>query len=88
MTHVALPFAAILITLLACKYQMMAFLLVGLTGVAFSVHLLGHVYFEDTPAWPKLMMSVGTICFFVALYRELRRNRGNTIEDFVDQARL
>jgi hypothetical protein len=87
-THVALPFAAILITLLACKYQMMAFLLVGLTGLAFSVHMLGHVYFDEIPAWPKLMMSLGGICFFVALYRELRRNRGNTIDDFVDQVRL
>jgi hypothetical protein len=79
--HVALPLAALLITLLACRFQMFAFLMVGLTGLAFSIHVLGHLYFADVAAWPKVLMSLGTVCFFGALYRELRRTRGNTIDD-------
>ena len=86
--HVALPLAALLITLLACRYQMFAFLMVGLAGVAFSVHVLGHLYFSQVPAWPKALMALGAICFFAALYRELRRTRGNTIDDVVGQSRL
>jgi hypothetical protein len=86
--HVALPLAALLITLLACRYQMFAFLMVGLAGVAFSVHVLGHLYFAQVPAWPKALMALGAICFFAALYRELRRTRGNTIDDVVGQSRL
>jgi hypothetical protein len=79
--HLALPLAALLITLLACRYQMFAFLMVGLAGLAFSIHVLGYQYFENVAAWPKVLMSLGTICFFVALYRELKRTRGNTIDD-------
>jgi hypothetical protein len=86
--HVALPLAALLITLLACRYQMFAFLLVGLAGLAFSIHVLGHLYFQDVATWPKVLMSLGTVCFFGALYRELRRTRGNTIDDVVAQTRL
>ena len=77
-----------LITLLACRYQMFAFLMVGLAGVAFSVHVLGHLYFAKVPTWPKVLMALGAICFFAALYRELRRTRGNTIDDVVSQSRL
>lgn len=79
--HLAMPLAALLITLLACRYQMFAFLMVGLAGLAFSIHVLGYEYFENVAMWPKLLMSLGTICFFVALYRELKRTRGNTIDD-------
>jgi serine/threonine protein kinase/class 3 adenylate cyclase len=79
--HLVLPLAALLITLLACRYQMFAFLMIGLAGLAFSIHVLGYQYFENVATWPKLLMSLGTICFFVALYRELKRTRGNTIDD-------
>jgi serine/threonine protein kinase/class 3 adenylate cyclase len=86
--HVVLPIAALGVTLLACRYQILAFLIVGLAGVAFSVHVLGHLYFQTVSAWPKGMMILGAICFFTALYHELRRTRGNTIDDVVNQARL
>jgi hypothetical protein len=76
-----LPLAALLITLLACRFQMFAFLMVGLAGMAFSIHVLGHLYFQDVATWPKLLMTLGSVCFFAALYRELRRTRGNTIDD-------
>jgi hypothetical protein len=85
---VALPAAALLISLLACRFQMFVFLLVGLIGLAFSIHLLGDVYFRDVSAWPKGLMMVGAGCFFLALYKELRRTRGNTIDDAVTQVRL
>src|SRR5262249_48684691 len=45
--HAVLPLTALTVTLLACRYQMVTFLLVGLCGVAFSVHMLGEVYFRD-----------------------------------------
>jgi hypothetical protein len=86
--HVVMPAAALAITLLACRYQLLAFLMVGLVGLAFSIHVLGYLYFEKVPTWPKLMMVLGATCFFVALYRELRRTRGNSIDDVVSQARL
>ena len=86
--HVALPVAALLITLLACRYQMLAFFMVGLAGLAFSIHVLGHLYFKDLTIWPKLLMALGAVCFFTALYRELRRTRGNTIDDVVGASRL
>jgi hypothetical protein len=86
--HVALPIAALLITLLACRYQMFAFLMVGMAGLAFSIHVLGHLYFREVPTWPKLLMALGAVCAFVALYREMRRTRGDTIDDVVGQARL
>jgi hypothetical protein len=86
--HIALPLSALAITLLACHYQLLAFLMVGLAGLAFSIHVLGHLYFKDIPAWPKALMAAGAALFFVALYRELRRTRGNTIDDVVGQSRL
>jgi len=86
--HLLLPLAAFGITLAACRYQMIAFLLVGLAGMAFSIHVLGLLYFEHAPAWPKLLMTIGAFCFFSALYRELRRTRGNSLDDVVSQARL
>ena len=86
--HLGLPLASLIITLLACRYQMLAFLLVGLTGLAGSVHVLGYLYFKNIAGWPKAMMLVGTVCFFAALYLELRRTRGNTIDDMVTEKRL
>ena len=59
-----------------------------LAGLAFSIHVLGYSYFEHLPVWPRLLMILGTVCFFAALYRELRRTRGNTIDDVVSQSRL
>jgi hypothetical protein len=79
--HIVLPLAALLITLLACRFQMFAFLMVGLAGMAFSIHVLGHLYFQEVASWPKLLMISGAACFFLALYRELSRTRGNTIDD-------
>ncbi len=86
--HVVLPVAALAITLAACRFQMLAFLIVGLAGLAFSIHVLGYSYFEHLPVWPKCLMILGAVCFFAALYRELRRTRGNTIDDVVSQSRL
>ena len=86
--HLALPLASLGITLLACRFQMFAFLLVGLVGFAGSIHLLGYLYFEDSYGWPRMLMMAGTICFFGALFLELRRTRGNSIDDVVGQARL
>ena len=86
--HLALPLAALGITLLACRFQMFAFLLVGLVGFAGSIHLLGYLYFEDSYGWPRMLMMAGTGCFFGALFLELRRTRGNSIDDVVGQARL
>jgi serine/threonine protein kinase/class 3 adenylate cyclase len=86
--HLVLPVGALMITLAACRYQMLAFLIVGLAGLAFSIHVLGHLYFQDLATWPKVLMCLGAICFFVALYRELRRTRGNSIDDVVSQSRL
>jgi hypothetical protein len=86
--HFALPWVAIAITLLACRFQMFAFLLVGLAGLSVSIHLLGQLYFSDISTWPKVLMSLGTACFFIALYRELRRTRGDTIDDVVNRSRL
>jgi hypothetical protein len=86
--HVVLPVAALVITLAACRFQMLAFLVVGLVGLAFSIHVLGYSYFEHLPVWPRCLMILGTVCFFTALYCELRRTRGNTIDDVVSQARL
>jgi serine/threonine protein kinase len=86
--HIVLPVAALVITLMACRYNMFVFLLVGLAGIAFSVHVLGHLYFEEIPAWPKMLMIAGAVCFFVALFRELRRTRGNILDDVVSQTRL
>jgi len=80
--------ASLVMALLACRYQMLAFLLMGLAGFAGSIHLLGHFYFDQVPAWPKLLMAAGTVCFFAALFLELRRTRGNTVDDVVSQARL
>ena len=86
--HFVLPWVAIAITLFACWYQMFAFLLVGLIGLSVSIHLLGQLYFSDIPSWPKVLMGLGTACFFIALYRELRRTRGDTIDDVVGRSRL
>ena len=88
MSHLLLPVLALGITLLACRYQMFSFLLVGLAGFAASIHLLGYLYFETAASWPKFMMVVGAICFFAALLLELRRTRGNTIDDVVSQSRF
>jgi hypothetical protein len=86
--HFALPWVAVAITLLACRFQMFAFLLVGLNGLSVSIYLLGQLYFSEISTWPKLLMSLGTCCLFIALYRELRRTRGDTIDDVVRQSRL
>jgi hypothetical protein len=86
--HIAMPLAALVITLLACRYEMLSFLIVGLAGFAFSIHMLGHLYFQDAPTWAKVLMVSGAVAFFFALYRELRRTRGNTIDDLVSQSRL
>lgn len=86
--HVALPAASLLVTVLACRYQLFAFLLVGLAGFAGSIHTLGYLYFGESPAWPRVMMLAGAVCFFGALLFELRRTRGNTIDDVVNEKRL
>ena len=86
--HLVLPGASLLIALLACRYQWLAFLLVGLAGFAGSVHLLGQAYFSDISAWPKTIMMSGVICFFGALYLEIRHSRGNAMDDVVRQNRL
>jgi hypothetical protein len=49
--HFVLPWVAIAITLLACRFQMFAFLLVGLVGMSVSIHLLGQLYFSEISTW-------------------------------------
>src|SRR5262249_51837853 len=79
--HLVLPLAGLVITLSACRFQMLAFLMVGLAGMAFSIHVLGHLYFKDLPTWPKVLMALGAACFFAALFPDLNRTRGNTMRD-------
>jgi hypothetical protein len=86
--HLALPLVSLGITLLACRFQMFTFLMVGLAGFALSIHLLGSLYFEHNNGWPKLLIALGTICFFAALFLELRRTRGNAVDDVISQTRL
>lgn len=86
--HLALPITALLITLLASRVQMLSFLLVGLAGFAASIHLLGWMYFEHTTAWPKCMIGIGALSFFIALFLELRRSRGHAADDVAGQLRL
>src|SRR4029078_517969 len=52
--HIILPFAALAISLMACRFQMFAFLMVGLGGLGFSIHVLGHLYFLEVTTWPKI----------------------------------
>jgi hypothetical protein len=87
-SHVLLPLVSLSIALLACRFQIFAFLLLGLLGFAGSIHFLGFLYFENISAWPKMLMLVGALGFFLALFLELRRTRGNAIDDVVSQSRL
>jgi len=50
--------------------------------------MLGMIYFEDSSSWPKLLIVLGAVCFFTALFFELRRTRGNAVDDLVGQSRL
>ncbi len=86
--HFIVPMVAVAITLLACRFQMIAFLMVGLVGLGASIHILGALYFDQVAVWPKVLMSIGAVCFFLALYRELRRTRSDAIDDMVSQSRL
>ena len=86
--HLAMPALSLVMALLASRVQMLSFLLVGLAGFATSIHLLGWKYFERTTAWPKCMIVVGAVCFFAALFLELRRTRGHAVDDLVGQKRL
>jgi serine/threonine protein kinase/class 3 adenylate cyclase len=86
--HLVLPLVSLGIALLACRFQMITFLLVGLTGFAGSIHMLGHNYFGDTAGWPQLLMIAGTAGFGAALSVELYRTRGNALEDLVSRNRL
>jgi hypothetical protein len=87
-THLALPLVSLAITLLACRFQMFAFLLVGLLGFAGSIHLLGYLYFDATASWPRLMIAGGAVGVVMALYLELRRTRGHEGDDLTRQHRL
>jgi len=86
--HVVLPVVALGVALLSCRHQMAVFLLAGMAGLALSIHSLGHLYFHAAPAWPKALIILGAAGFFTALWRELRRARGNAIEDVARQSRL
>jgi serine/threonine protein kinase/class 3 adenylate cyclase len=86
--HLVLPLVSLGIALLACRFQMITFLLVGLSGFAGSIHMLGHQYFGDTASWPQLLMIAGTAGFGAALAVELYRTRGSTLEDVVSRNRL
>jgi hypothetical protein len=85
---VALPAVALAVALLSCRHQMAIFFLAGMAGLALSIHALGHLYFGSAPAWPKALIVLGATGFFGALWRELRRARGNAIEDVARQSRL
>jgi serine/threonine protein kinase len=86
--HLLMPLVSLFIAMLACRYQMFSFLLVGLAGFAGSVHFLGFQYFAEVQAWPRLMIFVGACALAGALLVELRRTRGNTLDDVVARSRL
>jgi serine/threonine protein kinase/class 3 adenylate cyclase len=88
MAHLLMPLVSLSMAMLACRYQMFSFLLVGLAGFAGSVHLLGLQYFTEVQAWPRLMILLGACGLGGALVVELRRTRGNTLDDVVTRSRL
>jgi serine/threonine protein kinase/class 3 adenylate cyclase len=88
LAHLALPIVSIGMALLACRFQMMSFLLVGLAGFAASIHMLGHIHFADSSAWPRLMIILGALCLACALAVELHRTRGNALDDLISRNRL
>jgi hypothetical protein len=88
LAHLLLPLACLVIASLACRYQMFSFLFAGLAGFAASVHLLGYLYFGRVQAWPRLLILFGALSLAAALYYELRRTRGNTLDDVVSRSRL
>ena len=86
--HLVLPLACLLIASLACRQQMWSFLFVGLAGFSVSVQMLGHLYFSEVQAWPRVLILLGLLSLAVALYFELHRTRGNTLDDVVSRSRL
>jgi serine/threonine protein kinase/class 3 adenylate cyclase len=85
--HLVLPVVSLGMALLACRFQMISFLLVGLAGFAASMHMLGHNYFHVTAGWPRFMMILGGAGLGVALVVELYRTRGNALDDLISRNR-
>jgi len=54
---------------------MLLFLVSGLATLAFSLFLLGKVYFPDTQYWPSLVLATGMTCFVISLVVELTGSR-------------
>jgi serine/threonine protein kinase/class 3 adenylate cyclase len=88
LAHLVLPLVSLTMALLACRFQMLSFLLVGLAGFAVSMQMLGHTYFGATAGWPKFMMIVGAVGLVVALVVELYRTRGNALDDLISRNRM
>ena len=78
--HLVLPLIGVAITLTACRTQMLLFLVSGLATLAFSLFLLGKVYFSDTQYWPVLVLFTGMICFVISLVVELSGSRKSADE--------
>jgi serine/threonine protein kinase/class 3 adenylate cyclase len=85
---IALLLVAIAMTLLASRVQMTSFLVVGLAGTATALHVLGREYFEHDQWWPAAVIATGVSFCAVALAVELRRTRGNALDDLTTRTRL
>jgi hypothetical protein len=83
-----LPVVSLGIALLSCRYQMLSFLVMGLAGFAVSMHVMGYDYFASSVTWPCLVMVVGAACLAVALAVDLRRTRGDALDDVISRSRL
>jgi serine/threonine protein kinase/class 3 adenylate cyclase len=86
--HLVLPAVSLGIALLSCRYQMLSFLVTGLAGFAVSMHAMGYDYFAGSVTWPCLVMIVGAACLAVALAVDLRRTRGDALDDVISRSRL
>jgi hypothetical protein len=86
--RVALPFAAIIVALLGARFQLPIFVYMALAALSFSIHMLGFQYLHDTQHWPATVMITGLVALVVALIVELRRTRGNALDDMPSSMRL
>jgi serine/threonine protein kinase/class 3 adenylate cyclase len=86
--HLVLPLVSLAMALLACRFQMLSFLLVGLAGFAGSMQMLGLTYFGANAGWPRFMMVLGAVGLMVALIVELYRTRGNPLDDLISRNRM
>jgi serine/threonine protein kinase/class 3 adenylate cyclase len=86
--HLILPLVSMGMALLACRFQMLSMLLVGLAGFAGSTHMLGYTYLDANTGFPQFMMVLGAVGLGVALAVELYRTRGNALDDLISRNRF